>query len=95
MFWVVQNSSPIKDKIDKINNRNNAKCISTFDFSTLYTKIAHKDLLKELNKVIDFVFDGGSSKYIAFNDNKAFWSNTKNGKYFTRSSLKDVNHFFK
>ena len=90
MFWVVQNSSPIKDKIDKINNRNNAKCISTFDFSTLYTKIAHKDLLKELNKVIDFVFDGGSSKYIAFNDNKAFWSNTRNGKYFTRSSLKDA-----
>ena len=43
LFWVVQNSFPVKEKLDVINTRKRAKCISTYDFSTLYTKIQHKD----------------------------------------------------
>ena len=35
-FWVVQNSFPVREKLDKINNKNNAKSISTFDFIALY-----------------------------------------------------------
>ena len=38
-FWVVKNSFPVIEKLNKINKRKGAKCISTFDFSTLYTKI--------------------------------------------------------
>ena len=37
----------------------NAKQISTFDISRLYTKIPHDKLLDVLNKVLDFVFKGG------------------------------------
>ena len=37
-FWVVKNSFPVIEKLNKINSRKGAKCISTFDFSTLYTK---------------------------------------------------------
>ena len=44
-----------------VNKKKNAKVISTFDFSTLYTKIPHdKVQIKELSEVIDFVFAAGS-----------------------------------
>ena len=89
LFWVVQNSFPIKEKLDVINTRKKAKCISTYDFSTLYTNIPHTDLLVELDKIIDFVFDGGKCKYIGLNSSKAFWCSSKRAKtIFTRSSLK-------
>ena len=38
-FWVVKNSFPVIEKLDKINKRKGDKYISTFDFSTLYTRI--------------------------------------------------------
>ena len=51
-FWVVKNSFPVIEKLNKINKRKGAKCISTFDFSTLYTKIEHSSLINELNKLL-------------------------------------------
>ena len=59
-FWVIQNNSLPLECIKKINKRKNAKQISTFDFSTLYTKIPHDKLLDILYKVVDFVFKGGT-----------------------------------
>ena len=47
-FWVVKNSKPIIGRLSQINTKKNAKLISTFAFSTLYTKLLHKDLLKVL-----------------------------------------------
>ena len=89
LFWIVQNSFPVKEKLDVINTRKRAKCISTYDFRTLYTKIQHKDLLDELNAIIDFVFAGGKCRYITMNSSKAFWCFSKREKIcFTRSSLK-------
>ena len=41
-FWVVNNSFPVIEKLTKINEKKNAKSISTFDFSTFYTKIKHQ-----------------------------------------------------
>ena len=55
-FWVVQNAKPVIDKINSINKRKAGKCISTFDFSTLYTKIPHDKLLETLFKIIFFFF---------------------------------------
>ena len=91
-FWVVQNSFPIVEKMNKINEKNAARCISTFDFSTLYTKIDHTNLIEVLNGLIDFVFVGGSKKYIDFSKSNAFWTNfkNKNQNFFTKSSLKAV-----
>ena len=57
-FWVIQNNSFPLEYINKINKRKNAKQISTFDFSTLYTKIPYNKLLVILYKVVDFVFKG-------------------------------------
>ena len=43
-----------------------AKSISTFDFSTLYTTILHKLLLKVLSEIINFVFKPKVIKRIGF-----------------------------
>ena len=59
-FWAVNNSFPVIEKLTKINEKKNAKSISTFDFSTLYTKIKHQNLLNTLYEIIDFVFSGGT-----------------------------------
>ena len=65
-FWVIQNNSLPLECINKVTKKN-AKQISTFDFSTLYTKIPHDELLDILYKVVDFVFKGGTRDYIVIN----------------------------
>lgn len=89
-FWVLQNSNPVIDILNRINKRQGAKSISTYDFSTLYTKLPHNKLIKELSEVIDFVFDGGKSKYINIsNYGKATWGNKTNKSIsFSKHSLK-------
>ena len=57
-FWVINNSKPLIERLDVINTRKKAKDISTYDFSTLYTKLPHNDLIRVLNTHIDFAFDG-------------------------------------
>ena len=47
-FWAVKNSKPVTDKLDQIKTKENVKLISAFDFSTLYTELPHKYLLKVL-----------------------------------------------
>ena len=66
--WVVQNNKPVTDAMNGLNKRRKAASVSTFDFSTLYTKLPHNKLLIVLNSLIDFCFDGGKNKYIAVNN---------------------------
>ena len=72
-FWVVQNNKPVIDAMNGLNKRRKATSVSTFDFSTLYTKLPHNKLLMVLNSLIDFCFDGGESKYITVNNYGARW----------------------
>ena len=90
-FWVIENSQPLIDKLDVINTRKKAKEVSTFDFSTLYTNLPHDDLLRVLNEIIDFAFDGGNRNYIGFNEYKVFWMKKRKGKkYFSKGRLKAI-----
>ena len=66
-FWVVQSNKPVFTAINKLNKRNKAISISTFDFSTLYTKLPHNQLLKVLHKLIDFCFYGSTKSFILIN----------------------------
>ena len=43
--WAIENSEPILEKIEKTKCKANAKAISRFDLSTLYTKLPHFDLV--------------------------------------------------
>ena len=88
-FWVINNSKPLINKLTTINTKKKAKEISTFDFSTLYTKLPHNDLLRVLNDIIDFVFDGGTRNYLGFSESASFWINKPYRKRsFSRSKLK-------
>ena len=48
--------------MNKLNECMKVTFISTFDFSTFYTKLPHNKLLMVLNSLIDICFDGGESK---------------------------------
>ena len=88
-FWVIENSKPLIDKLDVINTKKKAKEVSTFDFSTLYTNLPHDDLLRVLNHMIDFAFDGGNRNYLGFNEYSTFWMKKRKGKqYFSKNRLK-------
>ena len=72
-FWIVQNNKPVIDAMSGLNKRRKAISVSTFDFSSLYTKLPHNKLRMVLNSLIDFCFDGGESKYITVNNYGARW----------------------
>ena len=95
-FWVIENSSPIIEKLTRINERKKAKDISTYDFSTLYTKLPHDDLIQNLNEIVDFAFKGGKKKaenrkYITVTKYATFWSKKKRGDdSFTKQQVKQL-----
>ena len=87
-FWVLQNVDPVIEKLKHINKRKNAKSISTYDFSTLYTKIPHEDLINRMTKLIKFTFNGGDAKYINISERGyASWSKNRRETYFSQYSL--------
>ena len=96
LFWVIENSFPIIEKLDSINKTRSAKNISTYDFSTLYTKLTHTDLIRVLHELIDFVFDASkfrSSKkkrFLTITDHGTYWSNTASNNSFNKKSIKDL-----
>ena len=73
-FWTIQNNYPVISSINKLNKRKAAKSMSTFDFSTLYTKIPHDKLLYVLNEITDFAFKGGTRDCVTVYNSGAFWS---------------------
>ena len=88
-FWVLQNADPVLDILRNINRKKRAKSISTYDFSTLYTKLPHDKLIYQLSKVIDLAYKGGDKSFIRVTGNgHAFWSKTKKGVSFSKQSLK-------
>ena len=91
-YWIVQNRDPVIDAVKNSVSRRSAKGVSSFDFSTLYTKIPHDKLIVVLNKIIDFAFKGGTRKKIAISkQGTAYWlSNSKTKSpldVFTKESV--------
>ena len=98
-FWVIQNSKTLLQKLEQINLKKGAKDISTFDFSTLYTKLPHHDLIKVLQEIVEFVFNGGrktadgNRKYLTVLGKTCFFSRTKRkGNSYTLSQIKMMVH---
>ena len=88
-FWVIQNNLPVIKALDRINKKNAAKTISTFDFSTLYTNIPHDKLINVLDHTIDFAFKGKQFQNISVNDSgQPRWCKKSKGFLFTKELLK-------
>ena len=64
-YWIINNRDPVLRAVSKSQARRSAKCVTSFDFSTLYTKIPHDKLIDVLSKIIDFVFKGGTRNKIS------------------------------
>ena len=76
-YWIIQNHT---------------KSVSSFDFSTLYTKIPHDKLLDVLKKIVDFIFKGGTRKKVEINKfGTANWVGQKSSSNtFTKESIIDA-----
>ena len=72
----------------KINKRNKAKSIMTFDFSTLSTKIPHDLLIQALNEIIDFCFKGGISNAVYVTETNASWRKSEKARTYTKVLIK-------
>ena len=72
-FWVVDNNTDVVSTLDKISAKGKARSISTFDFSTLYTKIPHDKLIDVLNKLVDFTFNSTDRMFLSVTSSGARW----------------------
>ena len=70
-MWVIDNSSNVLDKIQEFTNDQNVRNVNSYDFSTLYTKIRHKDLKEKITWVINKPFNNTSKKVMFVNNVKA------------------------
>ena len=79
-FWVVKNKDPVIEGLNYLSNKDKAKSIATYDFSTLYTKIPHNKLLSVLNEITDVCFYGCSYSKIWIEKGNAGWCNNPKTK---------------
>mgnify|MGYP001792462320 CR=1 FL=1 len=90
-FWVIENNTNVIQSLNSLNKKKRAKQLSTFDFSTLYTKIPHKKLLEVLTEIIEFCFKGRTKDSVKVDARgNAYWcteKNTKDKKYFKKDVI--------
>ena len=90
-YWIVQDRRPILEAVKKSIARRSAKCVSSFDFSTLYTKIPHNKLIDVLTNIIEFVFKGGTRNKISIHSSGlANWvtnGNNRSSIVYTKESV--------
>ena len=68
-------SSKATKTLDKLKARDfNATCLSTYDFSTLYTSLPHNLIKDKLIDLIERTFQREGSLYLACNDRNAFFT---------------------
>ena len=94
-FWVIQNNEHVINSIKRLNKKSSVRSMSTFDFSTLYTKIPHKKLIEVMNEIADFCFQGGSHELISFtlsSKSYARWvpNNSKAEIKFSKTMVKEA-----
>ena len=71
--WCIDSHQEVIETLDRISNKNKAKSVSTYDFSTLYTKIPHNDLIKVLHEIIDSTFNDTNRRYMSVGIKRAYW----------------------
>ena len=75
LFWSIKNSGEI---LDKLKARDfNATSLSTYDFSTIYTTLAHNLIKDKLIDLIERFFQREGSPYLACNERNACFTSEK------------------
>ena len=92
MFFITDNFQKIASDIQYLNSRTKANSISTYDFTSLYTKIPHSNLIANLEWYIDLAFRGSNKrgkKYISIYSQSANWVSS----YHEGTCAFDANNF--
>ena len=72
-FWIVGSTEEVLAKVERVNARNTAHTIDSFDFSTLYTNLEHTVLKKNLRWVVEEAFKRKSGFKLAVYEKEAKW----------------------
>ena len=73
-FWVVGSTEEVLAKVERVNARNTAQTVDSFDFSTLYTNLDHETLKNNLRWVVKDAFQRkGQSWKLAVYEKDAKW----------------------
>ena len=92
-FFVVDNRDPIIEYIMYANVcRNRYKSIRTYDFTSLYTKIPHRKLKRNLAKFIRKVFAAKGKKFINVSKNRAYFAQKYSYKVLSLSCDDLIKH---
>lgn len=79
VFWSIKNSNDVLVRLKGLNYQ--ASCISSFDFSTLYTSLPHDRIKKRLSTLIQKTFKNKGLTFIACNIKNAFFTSNCPPKY--------------
>ncbi len=71
LFWSIKNSNDVLKKLK--SNNFQAFCLSTYDFSTLYTSLPHNLIRDKLTSLIGKTFARENKTFIACNEHRAFF----------------------
>ena len=75
LFWSIKNSNEVLQKLKLLNHQ--AKAVSSYDFSTLYTSLPHDLIKQKLTDLIKKTFKSVKCDFVACNEKRAFFtSNT-------------------
>ena len=90
-YWIIDNSLEF---IDNIKDKNITH-METYDFSTLYTALPHRDILANLSKIFKKVFKREGKQFININYYKAYFSSSElaNGCSFRVEDMMEILEF--
>jgi len=75
-MWIIHTSQSVHYSAASLNHKKRAKDIRTYDFSTLYTSIPHRQLRKELRWIIKEAFKSSKYSFISVYKHDARWTNS-------------------
>ena len=82
-MWIVDNSTAVHNMLADLNRNKKVRSIRTYDFSTLYTSIPHKQLKIRMALVIKEAFKVSGKSFIGVYQNDARWTNSPNMYYMS------------
>ena len=77
-YWLIKNSDEVSQVVSEVNQRGQVSSIKTYDFSTLYTNLPHKELKERIPNLVKESFEGLGKKYISVDrHNNSLWTKNK------------------
>lgn len=79
-MWILHSSTSVHDMAADFNRKMKARNVRTYDFSTLYTSIPHKQLKAQLSWVIREAFKSSKKSTISVYSTHASWTDSPRKK---------------